>query len=442
MATLSELQAQRTRILNEIERRGGKAKAPGFVDQLNAIDAQIRTARGTASAAQPAPAAQPAASSGFTVGATPEERAAQEKRIQTEIDRRGGPDKAPGFVAQLDQVKAANNPAPAPTTTDNGTGNGAVTDALPGSPVLNPADADILERVKSILGVGEDFGRRLGNEFYSDGALGRVAVTSTPEELAAMQAAKEFASTAGMQTDAVRSLLAQQQGILGEARQLSPIELEAIAASRAQLGGLDAPEMEGLRSQARDNVMGQYQSAARDLARAQASNQVYGAAATAQRSLLGQGQVREARNLERDLLVKNIDIKQAAQSAFNNLVTNTEANRAGRTNQASNTLASTTLGDESQRNSAKNAAVANQGNLSVSLGDRLRQLEEFNINQAAAERAGRIGSILGGMGTVTDQRGLLAGEKFAEDQYINSQDMQAKILEIIKDSLKEQKGVL
>lgn len=48
---LAQLQAQRAQILKEIERRGGKAKAPGFVKQLTDIDAQIRTARPAAGGA-------------------------------------------------------------------------------------------------------------------------------------------------------------------------------------------------------------------------------------------------------------------------------------------------------------------------------------------------------------------------------------------------------
>ena len=48
---LAQLQAQRAQILKEIERRGGKDKAPGFVKQLADTEAQIRTARPIASGA-------------------------------------------------------------------------------------------------------------------------------------------------------------------------------------------------------------------------------------------------------------------------------------------------------------------------------------------------------------------------------------------------------
>ena len=43
---LSALQAQRSQILAEIQRRGGAAKAPGYATQLQQVDAQIRAARG------------------------------------------------------------------------------------------------------------------------------------------------------------------------------------------------------------------------------------------------------------------------------------------------------------------------------------------------------------------------------------------------------------
>lgn len=46
MADLNALQAQRKQILNEIQRRGGAAKAPNFAKQLAAIESQIRAARG------------------------------------------------------------------------------------------------------------------------------------------------------------------------------------------------------------------------------------------------------------------------------------------------------------------------------------------------------------------------------------------------------------
>lgn len=57
MATLEELQAQRQTILAEIKKRGGKESAPGYVKRLEAVESQIRSARGgkPAAASQPLP---------------------------------------------------------------------------------------------------------------------------------------------------------------------------------------------------------------------------------------------------------------------------------------------------------------------------------------------------------------------------------------------------
>lgn len=63
MADLAALQAQRSQIIAEIQRRGGRAKAPGFQKQLEDIEGQIRSTKaGSNPASQPPvgpPAAQP-----------------------------------------------------------------------------------------------------------------------------------------------------------------------------------------------------------------------------------------------------------------------------------------------------------------------------------------------------------------------------------------------
>jgi hypothetical protein len=46
MASLQELQARRERLLKEIQRRGGRAKAPKFVAELSTLESQIRQTKG------------------------------------------------------------------------------------------------------------------------------------------------------------------------------------------------------------------------------------------------------------------------------------------------------------------------------------------------------------------------------------------------------------
>lgn len=313
-----------------------------------------------------------------------------------------------------------------PTTTTPTTGGG----------VMATDDASILERVRKLISEGETYGQGLADRFYADGSMGRVAETLTPDEQAALNSIKTFAANAGNQSPEVAALIAQQQGILNNAQQYSPYETEALDVNRAALAGLSAPEYQALRSQANEQINGAFQQAARQMAKAQAANQVFGAAATAQNNILGQNRVKEARNLERDLIVKDVEIKRAARNDFTNAVNQTEATKAGRTNAASGQLSNTINSDQSNRNTAQNQANANLSTTSMGLGDRLRQLQEFNLNQAAAEKAGQIGSIFGGIGAIADQRGLLAGEGFANNQFIESQDVQSKIFEIVQKALK------
>lgn len=322
-------------------------------------------------------------------------------------------------------------------------GGSPLTDTIdPNTPGLSTDDAGIIARMKALLGIGEEFGRGIANEFYSDGSLGRVKEELTPDEVASLEAVKRFAAEAGVQSQDIDALINSQRGILDSAQQYSTLEDEALGKAREALLGMSAPEMQGLRSQARDNIEGQAQQLARQMAKSQARNQVFGASALAQNRLLGQDKIRATRDLERDLLVKDIDIKAAARNQFTNLVSQTEGQRASRTNAASGQLSNTLLTDENQRKSAQNAANANYSATSASLGDRLRQLQEYNLGQAAAEKAGQVGSIFGGIGTITDQRGLLAGEEFANQQLAESQNIQEAIMQLIKDSLKKQTAAL
>ena len=358
--------------------------------------------------------------------ANPTKAAADKAAYNKANPTKAAADKAAADKAAAD--KAAADKAAADTTSGG----------IDTSKVTNTSDVDAINRAKEIIGVGEQYGRGIASEFYADGSLGRQAATLTPEEKQALTQAQQFSQTAGVQTDAVKALLGQQQGILTNAQQLSPLELEALGVARSSLSGLDAPEMEALRSQARQNIVGQQQAGIRDLAKSQARNQVFGSAATAQRNLFNQAGVRETRNLERDLLVSNIGIKQAAQNAFTGLVTNTEANKAGRTNAASGQLANTTLSDESNRGQLQLGANNSLGSIATNTGNSLRGIEQFNLGQAAAEKAGQVGSIFGGIGTITGQRGLIAGENFSQDQFDLSKVTGEQLMKILQDSLKKQ----
>lgn len=85
MADLAALQAQRQQLLAEIQRRGGRDQAPGFVKQFEAVSAQIRQLRG---GADPAASNQPAIATDYK---NPAQAFGDEQKIaEYEADRQIG----------------------------------------------------------------------------------------------------------------------------------------------------------------------------------------------------------------------------------------------------------------------------------------------------------------------------------------------------------------
>jgi hypothetical protein len=108
-----DLSAEKKRILAEIKRRGGAAKAPGFSKELSRVEMQMKAAndgkkRQTAPKAttQPAPAPKKGVvGDNFKLGDTDARLQQQLERAQSEIQRRGGT--APNNEARVEAIKAA-----------------------------------------------------------------------------------------------------------------------------------------------------------------------------------------------------------------------------------------------------------------------------------------------------------------------------------------------
>lgn len=390
--------------------------------------------------------------------------------IENEIKRRGGATAAPNFEAQrvsLSQyITALENPdywtinsdgtttakQPTPGTPSNpggtpapGTPTNPPTSPTPSTDTINPnasglsaEDQAALARVKALLGQGENMGRQLAKEFYSDGSLGRLDPSLSSQETDALARLKEIAGSAGSQSQDVTDLLTRLKGTADQSGQLTSLEEEALGVARGALAGLSAPQIQALREAAHEKIAASFQQQARQLAKVQAAGGTYGAVAGAQQRLLGRDAVQQNRNLERDLLIQDIQEKDAARQQFVNLATATQGARDSRTNNSNSMLSSTVLGDQNNRLNAQNQAGSNYANFAGATGNAQRSVGEFNINQAAAEKAGQLGAIFGGMGTVTNQRGLIAGEDYANtalQEQIASQD---KMLKLIADALKKQ----
>lgn len=116
MANLTDLEQLKQQYINEIRRRGGAAKAPGFVAKLNEVEAQIRAMQAPAS--QPSaelPIAQDAAGSAVDAMAnepdylTMNEADLMAARDRTEkaIRNKGGKAAAPNYAKRLTEIDNA-----------------------------------------------------------------------------------------------------------------------------------------------------------------------------------------------------------------------------------------------------------------------------------------------------------------------------------------------
>lgn len=358
-----------------------------------------------------------------------------------------------------------NSGAPGPDGTGGNVGDpvkqgNPLADTVDTSEVENEDDKEALERFKDLFGVGEKLGRSLASEFYAPGSLGRMeeqlspeerdallylrqqaasAGARTPQEQAALDNMRQRADQAFQQTPEMQELIARQLAYEKIAGDFTPLEQEAINNARNALGGLSAPENTAIREQARRGINQEYAGQLMALQKIQAANQVRGAAAGAQFQQLGQGKVQSQRMLEQDILAKNIEEKRLARESFNNLVGQRTDAASSRKLQAGQNAANTMVSDFSARQAAGTGLLGAYGSQLTTqrkiegdernaanelyttganrAGDTLRGISQYNLSQLAAEKAGQIGSIFGGIGAATQQAGLIRGEMFAEKSF-------------------------
>lgn len=140
----------------------------------------------------------------------------------------------------------------------------------------NPADmtAAEMQRIQGYIGQGE----ALGKKYFGDGMLGRLEYS--PEE---------------------------------QARSNDILEMR-----KARLAGLSAPEFAAQRSAAYDGLNRGLSTNLRQLRGMQGSTGVRGGAANAQAMNLMNDAQRTRQGLERDIMLKNVDYKNAALSDYEN----------------------------------------------------------------------------------------------------------------------------
>lgn len=274
------------------------------------------------------------------------------------------------------------NPNPNPTPDPNNTGAGLTNSGTGAS--IDPKD---LQMLKDQITLGTQFGNDLINQYGLNGQfLGRVNTDPSANTQAAIEAMKAQAQNAG---------------------NFTPLEQEAIDRDRAALAGLSAPENAALRENAQAGLDRTMQTLLRRQAMSNAGSGIQGNALSARYNPIYRDRADQQRGLERDLLIQNIQEKDAARQAFTNLV----SNRVDAANQRQTTANTNLFGASSNADQFSRAGqLANQA-------------------AAGSEAATRVGTGLGAMGTVSGLLGGFRAEDFAQKGFTEAQSEFQKALD-------------
>ncbi len=255
---------------------------------------------------------------------------------------------------------------PNTNTGGNTTTPPATTDGTTPNPILSTPAGKL---TNDILGYGQTFGDDFANKYISKDTFGLVDPTTNKE------------------TQDILDMLKQRAT---EAYQYSTLEQEAIDQQRRGLAGYASPEVQAMREQAQQEINRQYRTQlAGQLAQAQRFGvRGGGLMAMQQDNSMMRGQAQG--NLERDLVIKNAEEQQARRNAFSNLITSTEAARAGRGAQMTGMYSGAGLNEEAAR----------------------RGREQFNIGQNTLYDTTRSGLALTGAGLAT---GVYTGQQAIEE---------------------------
>ena len=255
-----------------------------------------------------------------------------------------------------------------------------------------------VEGANELIGKGRDFGKELGDRYYSPGSLGRLGTDRSPDELDAIERLKAAADKATTRSGDVSDLLGRR---------------------KAGLEGYDAPEMQGMREAMGREITRGGATAAAELRRAQGVARTRGAGAAAQAANLQRSLQQGRTDLEQDLFVKNADEKQRRLAEYENSLRGIE-------------------GEEFGRGQATRQDLINQYNYQGGV-DQYRN--EYNLGQQANEIAGRIGAETGGIGAFTGLVGGLEGQNIARDQFNRSLELERENQRMLRDQLKETNAI-
>jgi len=263
---------------------------------------------------------------------------------------------------------SANTPGGTDTTTPN-TNDTPTPTETPFAPPPDPLSQENIDRFNKTVDIGKGFGNGLIDDLGLRGDfLGRIDEGPGADYYADLARVRELSANAG---------------------NLSPLDEEALGYARLGINGLDSAENAAIRSRAVQGIDQQFGQQRQQLLRYQGG---MGSALqrAAQISDLGSKRVGAQRELERDILVENIQQKKDARLAFSNLTNSVGARQDSRVQNLAGLLQS-----------------GNQFADSMKM-----QGQQFNTGTAAQENAARTGALVGGIGTTMSTLGGYQAEEF------------------------------
>ena len=150
-------------------------------------------------------------------------------------------------------------------------------------------------------------------KWYRDNPQGQAANPATPaapEQSANEKALRALYGNAGYEGGMALGNQFYSNGSLGRVSETVPGQDEYLAQLKGGLGGYTSEQYQGSREQMMKGQQSNYATAQSQLAKAQARGKVYGAAGAAQQANLATGSENSKNDLEQQLMVKNIDEQQ------------------------------------------------------------------------------------------------------------------------------------
>lgn len=238
--------------------------------------------------------------------------------------------------------------------------------------VLTPEQRQA-KSIQGLLGPGAEGGSALANQIYAPNSLGRINENLSPE---------------------VSDYLAQQRAMAafyGPGGQQRSAEMQDyMARQKAGLEGYNAPEMTAMREQAGRQNDAAYANQRALAMQSQARSGVRGASANAQLMSLARAKAGQDAQLNQDMMIKNADEKQRRLSAYGQELGGQEGREFDR--------ARLSLGDYGS-------------DLAATRNDVLER-QKFNIGQTAAEKAGYLGTLFGGVGVAQQNQAAKEEAKY------------------------------